>query len=86
VTKAVNGQAGGYKFATGLTDPPWMKRATLMRQIRILRQFLFSRVHRFMIQGIELADMSDETNEAWALKLRDNRRVDDFPRWKEHDS
>jgi hypothetical protein len=39
-----------------------------------------------MIQGTGLADMSDETNEAWALKLRDNHRIDDFRRWKEHDS
>jgi hypothetical protein len=33
-----------------------------------------------------LADMSDETNEAWVLKLRDNRHIDGFRRWKEHDS
>jgi len=33
-----------------------------------------------------LADMSDETNEAWVLKLRDNRHIDGFRRWKERDS
>jgi hypothetical protein len=26
------------------------------------------------------------TNEAWAIKLRDNRRIGDFHHWKNHDA
>ena len=26
------------------------------------------------------------TNEAWALKLRDNRNIGDFRNWKDHDA
>jgi TIR domain len=35
---------------------------------------------------IRLDDMVFDTDEAWALKLRDDRHIGDFRRWKEHDA
>jgi hypothetical protein len=35
---------------------------------------------------VRLDDAVFATNEAWALKLRDNRNIGDFRRWKEHDA
>jgi TIR domain len=35
---------------------------------------------------IRLDDTVFATNEAWALKLRDNRNIGDFRCWKEHDA
>jgi hypothetical protein len=35
---------------------------------------------------IRLDDAVFETNEVWANKLRDNRHIGDFRRWKEHDA
>ena len=35
---------------------------------------------------IRLDDAVFATGEAWALKLRDNRNIGDFRRWKEHDA
>jgi TIR domain len=35
---------------------------------------------------IRLDDVVMETTEAWAGKLRDNRNIGDFRRWKDHDA
>jgi hypothetical protein len=35
---------------------------------------------------VRLDDAVFATTEAWALKLRDNRNVDDFRAWKDHDA
>jgi hypothetical protein len=34
---------------------------------------------------VRLDDAVFATKEAWALKLRDNRNIGDFRRWKDHD-
>lgn len=34
---------------------------------------------------VRLDDAVMETEEAWASKLRDNRNIGNFTRWKEHD-
>jgi hypothetical protein len=35
---------------------------------------------------VRLDDAVFTTNEAWALKLRDNRNIGDFRHWKDHDA
>ena len=35
---------------------------------------------------VRLDDAVFDTGEAWAGKLRDNRNIGDFRRWKDHDS
>ena len=35
---------------------------------------------------MRIEDAVFPTNEAWALKLRDNRNIGDFRRWKDHDA
>jgi hypothetical protein len=35
---------------------------------------------------VRLDDVVFATNEAWALKLRDNRNIGDFRAWKDHDA
>jgi hypothetical protein len=35
---------------------------------------------------VRLDDAVLTTDEAWAAKLRDNRNIGDFRRWKEHDA
>ena len=35
---------------------------------------------------VRLDDTVFDTSEAWAGKLRDNRNIGDFRRWKEHDA
>ncbi|MEM9670661.1 MAG: toll/interleukin-1 receptor domain-containing protein [Pseudomonadota bacterium] len=39
-----------------------------------------------MLFSVRLDDAVLETNEPWAVKLRDNRHIGDFTRWKEHDA
>jgi hypothetical protein len=35
---------------------------------------------------VRIDDAVFTTNEAWALKLRDNRNIGDFRHWKDHDA
>jgi hypothetical protein len=35
---------------------------------------------------VRIDDAVVTTNEAWAIKLRDNRNIGDFRNWKDHDA
>ena len=41
---------------------------------------------QLVLLPVRLDDAVFDTNEAWAGKLRDNRNIGDFRRWKEHDA
>jgi hypothetical protein len=40
---------------------------------------------RVVLFPVRVDDIVFATDKAWAIKLRDNRNIGDFRRWKEHD-
>jgi hypothetical protein len=42
--------------------------------------------NQLVLLPIRLDDTVMKTTEAWASKLRDNRNIGDFRRWKDHDA
>jgi hypothetical protein len=53
----------------------------------VIKAFAEERTRKQLVLfPVRLDDVVMETTEAWAGKLRDNRNIGDFRRWKDHDA